>query len=96
MLQKLQALLAEDFDLGLIGIPDDELDAWLADADERKKISDDPADAIYLREGPGDYETVRRLIRHKKHETTMQFFAELSSQWAVEHYDDVVLKKFGG
>ena len=51
---------------------------------------------LYLRERPGDYETVRRLLRHKKLETTMQFYAELSSQWAVEHYDDVVLKKFGG
>lgn len=51
---------------------------------------------LYLRERPGDYETVRRLLRHKKLETTMQFYAELSNQWAHEHYDDVVLKKFGG
>jgi hypothetical protein len=29
LLQELQALLAEDFDLGLIGIPEDELDALL-------------------------------------------------------------------
>ena len=46
LLQELQALLAEDFDLGLIGIPDDELDAFLADADDRPTISDDAADAI--------------------------------------------------
>ena len=46
LLQELQALLAEDFDLGLIGIPDDELDALLADADDRPAISDDAADAI--------------------------------------------------
>ena len=46
MLQELQALLAEDFDLGLIGIPEDELDALLADADDRPAISDDAADAI--------------------------------------------------
>ena len=45
LLQELQALLAEDFDLGLIGIPDDELDALLADADDRPAISDDAADA---------------------------------------------------
>jgi hypothetical protein len=32
LLQELQALLAEDFDLGLIGIPEDELDALLHDA----------------------------------------------------------------
>jgi len=46
LLQELQALLAEDFDLGLIGIPEDELDALLADADDRPVISDDAADAI--------------------------------------------------
>ena len=46
LLQELQALLAEDFDLGLIGIPEDELDALLADADDRPAISDDTADAI--------------------------------------------------
>ncbi len=46
LLQELQALLAEDFDLGLIGIPDDELDALLADGDDRPAISDDAADAI--------------------------------------------------
>ena len=42
----LQALLAEDFDLGLIGIPEDELEALLADADDRPAITDDAADAI--------------------------------------------------
>ena len=46
LLQELQALLAEDFDLGLIGIPEDELDALLADADGGPAISDDDADAI--------------------------------------------------
>ncbi|MDZ4095933.1 MAG: site-specific DNA-methyltransferase [Paracoccaceae bacterium] len=46
MLQELQALLAEDFDLSLIGIPEDVLDALLADADDRPAISDDAADAI--------------------------------------------------
>jgi ParB-like chromosome segregation protein Spo0J len=46
LLQELQALLAGDFDLGLIGIPEDELEALLADADDRPTISDDDADAI--------------------------------------------------
>lgn len=47
MLQELQALLAEDFDLGLIGIPEDELDALLRAGDEdRTVIDDDAADAI--------------------------------------------------
>ncbi len=46
LLQELRALLAEDFDLGLIGIPEDELDALLADADDRPAIPDDAADAV--------------------------------------------------
>jgi len=46
LLQELQALLAEDFDLGLIGIPEGELDALLVDAEDRPTISDDAADAI--------------------------------------------------
>ena len=46
LLQELQALLAEDFDLGLIGIPEDELDALLRDGEDRQEISDDAADAI--------------------------------------------------
>ena len=51
---------------------------------------------LYLRERPGDFETVRRMLRHKKLETTMTFYAELSNKWAHGHYDDVVLKKWGG
>ena len=43
---ELQALLADGFDLGLLGIPEDELDALLADAEDRPAISDDAADAI--------------------------------------------------
>jgi DNA modification methylase len=47
LLQELQALLAEDYDLGLIGIPEDELDALLReDDDDRTVIDDDEADAI--------------------------------------------------
>lgn len=51
---------------------------------------------LYLKERPGDFETVRRLLKHRKLQTTMQFYAELSSQWAHEHYDAVVLSKWGG
>ena len=46
LLQELQARLADDFDLGLVGITEDELDALLADADDRRAISDDAADGI--------------------------------------------------
>lgn len=51
---------------------------------------------LYLKERPGDFETVRRLLKHKRLQTTMNFYASLSNQWAHEHYDDVVLSKFGG
>ena len=44
--QELQALLTDGFDLGLLGIPEDELDALLAEAEGRPEISDDAADAI--------------------------------------------------
>ena len=43
---ELQALLTDGFDLGLLGIPEDELDALLAEAEDRPEISDDAADAI--------------------------------------------------
>jgi DNA modification methylase len=47
LLEELRGLLAEDFDLGLIGIPENELDALLRDADEdRTPIDDDTADRI--------------------------------------------------
>jgi len=47
LLAELRGLMAEEFDLGLIGIPEDELDALLHDADDdRAPIDDDPADSI--------------------------------------------------
>ena len=47
LLEELRELMAEDFDLGLIGIPEDELDALLhVGDDERTVIDDDAADAI--------------------------------------------------
>ena len=47
LLEELRGLLAEDFDLGLIGIPEDELDALLHDADDdQAPIDDDTADTI--------------------------------------------------
>jgi site-specific recombinase XerD len=51
---------------------------------------------LYLSERPGDFETVRRLLKHRKLQTTMEFYAELSNRWAHEHYDKVVLSKWLG
>jgi DNA modification methylase len=44
--QELQELLADGFDLGLLGIPENELDALLAEAEGGPEMSDDAADAI--------------------------------------------------
>ena len=47
LLEELRGLMAEDFDLGLIGIPEDELDALLHDTeDDREPIDEDTADTI--------------------------------------------------
>ena len=46
LLEELRELMAEDFDLGLIGIPEGELDALLHDTDDRTSIDDDTADTI--------------------------------------------------
>ena len=43
LLEELRGLLAEDFDLGLIGIPEDELDALLHAGDDDKTVIDDDA-----------------------------------------------------
>lgn len=51
---------------------------------------------LYLEARPGDFETVRRLLKHKRLQTTMDFYAELNNQWAHSHYDQVVLAKWKG
>ncbi len=51
---------------------------------------------LYLKERPGDFEMVRRLLKHKRLQTTMDFYASLSNQWAHDHYDEVVLSKWKG
>lgn len=51
---------------------------------------------LYLKKQPGDFETVRRILKHKYLQTTMTFYADLSNQWAHDRYDQVVLSKPGG
>ena len=53
LLQELQALLTEDFDLGLIGIPEGELDALLHAGDDDGTVIDDVA-ADTIPEPPAD------------------------------------------
>lgn len=50
---------------------------------------------IYLDAHPGQYETVRRLLKHKPLQTTINFYAEPTSQHAHDSYSET-LAKFGG
>jgi integrase len=50
---------------------------------------------IYLDTHPGQYETVRRLLKHKNIQTTIKFYAELNSQHAHDSLS-AILTKFGG
>lgn len=49
---------------------------------------------IYLDAHPGQYELVRRLLKHKTLQTTVNFYAELTSQHAYDIYSET-LAKFG-
>ena len=51
------------------------------------------AGMLYLIENPGDYETVRRLLGHRKMTTTTTFYAPLENKQAVKRYDEAVLSK---
>lgn len=51
---------------------------------------------LFLSQRPGEYETVRRLLGHKTLQTTMDFYAEMTSKAAHDRYDAEVLQKFGG
>ncbi|WP_339951193.1 tyrosine-type recombinase/integrase [uncultured Albimonas sp.] len=48
------------------------------------------AGLIFLRRNPGDFETVRRMLGHKKLETTTSFYAELETREALKRWDDVL------
>tara|TARA_R100000935_G_C2835777_1_gene167994 strand:+ start:2248 stop:2898 length:651 start_codon:yes stop_codon:yes gene_type:complete len=50
---------------------------------------------IFLDAHPGQYETVRRLLKHKNLKTTLKFYAELNSQQAHDMFS-AILVKFGG
>ncbi|OAN77937.1 hypothetical protein A8B81_15000 [Sulfitobacter pontiacus] len=50
---------------------------------------------MYLDAKPGHYEAVRRLLKHRNVQTTIDFYAEMTSQFAFDEYSDI-LAKFGG
>ncbi len=53
------------------------------------------AGMLYLQHRPGAYETVRRMLGHRKLDTTTSFYTGLESKWAIRHYDEVVLSRWG-
>jgi integrase len=51
------------------------------------------AGMLFLDENPGEYETVRRLLGHRKLTTTTNFYAPLDTPRAHKRYDEFVLSK---
>ena len=47
---------------------------------------------LYLSAHPGDYETVQRILGHKKRDTTVKYYIELQSEEAFRHFDSVLLE----
>jgi integrase len=47
---------------------------------------------IYLLQHPGDYETVRQFLGHKKVETTIRFYAGMEGEAAIQLWDDTLAK----
>jgi integrase len=47
---------------------------------------------MYLLRNPGGYEVMRRVLGHKRMETTSKFYAGLESLAAARHFDDEILK----
>jgi integrase len=47
----------------------------------------------YLKDNPGAYETVRRILNHKSIETTVNFYCGLEAEFAAEHFDATVLRE---
>jgi integrase len=50
---------------------------------------------LFLKQNPGGYEIVRRILGHKKMSTTTTFYTDLESKWALKEYDEAVLSKRG-
>ena len=48
---------------------------------------------LFLDARPGQYEVVRRLLGHKRIETTVAFYAGAETAAAVRHYDDHILQR---
>jgi integrase len=51
---------------------------------------------IYLKEHPGDYETVRQLLGHRNVATTIRFYQELEKLMASRRYNEIVTRLVAG
>jgi integrase len=47
---------------------------------------------IFLDRQPGSYEVMRRVLGHKKMDTTTKFYAGLETAAATKHFDEVILR----
>ena len=47
---------------------------------------------LLLTAHPGDYNSVQRILGHKKRETTVKYYYELEAEEAFKHFDAVLLK----
>lgn len=48
---------------------------------------------IYLKRHPGDYETVRRFLGHKRIETTIRFYCGMEAEAAVGLWTETLAKE---
>jgi site-specific recombinase XerD len=48
----------------------------------------------YLKEHPGEYEVVRRLLGHKSIQTTMAFYAEMEAEMVARRFQGVVTRSY--
>ena len=46
----------------------------------------------YLRDNPGDYETIRRVLGHRDIKTTIRFYVDLEAEFAARKFDATVLR----
>jgi len=51
------------------------------------------AGKIYLEARPGEYETVRRILGHRKIDTTLNFYTRFESKSALARYDEASLSR---
>jgi integrase len=51
------------------------------------------AAAIFLKDHPGEYETIRQLLGHRNIQTTMNFYVGLNTIQANELFSEIIKKR---